>query len=413
MLQGVRVRIPPRPPDKHMAEPARKFSPEGGKCKDVFGILEKAGDVRQTERFVTPVNESSPIDIDRLVRQFIFLRTGDRSGSLREPEATYMNCLVRAIRNGNIPDRGVFFAELKRRVLRETLPGKEWVEHEGRRVQLGQRVEHAAMGIEAVLDAVSRLSYTFREKMVRPADLKQMIGMNDYLDAVHKIDLIEMHYQPRPTGIDVRLVRFIQVKRGAKLLSENERAAIALAHQEYLRGVSPVVFAQKQRRREAEAYVEEGEYFRQELQANGETFTDLRRFLEGYFEPIMVALFDGPDDLEDPDIEQIMAASAGEVHPTVAKLFFAKSDAKDFLTFFGVGVGEQPERVERLAARLVGWAVRNSPSTSELRALNPVWKNDAELVAPIRFESVIIENGVETAVPLEAPEPLALTRRKR
>ena len=276
----------------------------------------------------------------------------------------------------------------------------------GERIDAGVYWRKIWDGITGVVQEVRSMRKEF-ESSIRPGDTRQMIGMNDVLDATRKIDLIDVRYQPLPDGMRVSDVRLVQVKRGGKSLEEIERRNIHAEHTDYVASlVEREAYARTLQRQEAVEYVGSGAFAR-EFEGREKSNAEVLAFLRGQFDLFVVDLLAGTS-VSVQGVEQTWQQATHPTSKTMAKLFFAHPNASELVLHIADMVGEFPSNVGRVMGALRQWAVLEPATSAELYQAHPTWKLDPAILEAARFHSVIREGGVETAKPIDVKEAKAL-----
>lgn len=365
-----------------------------------FGFVERQSGNRSRDQEVLSLERGRDLDPIKLAEQFVNVRLTDRQGRSRTEESKMQGVLTRALYAGRLGQD--FFPAFRREVIRRVglrngnNTEADWGDGH---MDVGLYTATIERGIRNAVEAIRILEATF-SKETRPADMRQAIGTNEVLDAMHQIDLVEIRYQERAEGTDIRVVRLVQVKGGAKSLTEDERADIQAAHLRYVERLQDVGAYTEEQHKKAESYVSGGAYFRREIERRQDKAVDLHTFLVAYFEELVVDLL-AAETLDDATFEAAFAGLS-DASCVIAKVFFAQPKSGQLLYQIADGVGESIEKARAAFGAIQEWVLRHPPTVEELRGLDPERRLDPEALAVTRFESVLIEGGViHPAVPLE------------
>lgn len=384
-----------------------------------FAFVERDDHGEAREHDIHSVERPRPLDFNRLVDQYVHLLSTDRRGTVRREDAGFQNMLVRALRRGQL-DEG-FFPQFRDEVatrLMRACDADVSDQGSGRRngadsrsVQVGfgnereplaVRMESLERGVRSAVEAIGVMERNFEQRL-RPADLRQMIGTNDFLDAADKVDFLEIHYQERGDGqTDIRVIRLVQVKAGGRLLSSEGVREIQEAHARLVKRLSsPAEYASSQVAA-AERTLSSGAFFQREMEKRKESAADLHGFLDRYFGQVVFELLT-LEKMDDAAVEEAVRKAEG-LSSAVLKLVFNKLKAKALFLTIADGWGAGRAQANAAFEMLRDWTQRHPPSLEELRDLLPPGKSAPKLSPAVRFESVILDRDLENLLLLSRGE---------
>ncbi|KKR86585.1 MAG: hypothetical protein UU48_C0009G0040 [Candidatus Uhrbacteria bacterium GW2011_GWF2_41_16] len=412
----MRVRVPLYPPMPNaffcffMAKP--QFGYKQAENTSSFGLVEKGVEGQSFEtRPLVPLEKPQEIVFEKIVRDFLVFALKDRQGVLRLEEARFQNRLVRAIYQRVISDPSDFFSKLRQRVGAKK-PGESYVKDRHGHIEMSRYIEDIEIGTLSVVKAVRWLKKRF-ESQLKIADLEQMIGMNDMLDAGRKIDLVEIQYKGRGKALDVELVRFIQIKGGRHPLTLEEREKIIRAHQTYLNDlIERDVYRRFSARQTKEFFLKESKFGQTWDQLNGDNRKQFD-FLVETFQDFFLELAT-EQELTQENFESIVLSKLSKSVVLPYKLFFQKPESIEFVRFLLDLISEEKEQSSKIVKVVGNWA--RDLSKEEKEELARVMHRSENTFELTHFSSVIMEvgNDIFIETPLEVNgNPRVLTQKEK
>ncbi len=369
-----RFRIVERP-SKHQEEPLER-------------------DLLSVDEFRRPAGKkagwlSSEEGINRMVKVFIDAETAhpdDRT--LRQ--AAFQNRILRAYFSGDLGEPAIFFDKFSKKI-RTDDPVKNRYED----------VRRVFIGIAGAINAVEKDRKGF-ERTPHPAERKQEILLNDYLDAKRAIDYIDLHYDTDDHGNMTRIieVRLVQIK--ANKMSDEELDGIYRSHEYYLKELlDHESFIRRERAKAAEGHVASGEKIRQDMEMR-EFPGERLEYLFDMLDPILSRVVDMEESALSANQVKEWTQDRPEVVPVLAILLRqsnAYAEIKALLEFF-----TKTQQIDKAFNQLQAWAEGYQISVEEYVDLYPDWQVPPDVLAATKFVSVVRHADAIVEVPIESQQ---------
>ena len=330
------------------------------------------------------------------------LETQDRRGKLRLEEAELQNILVRAIHSGKIVNLDRFERDFKR-TLNEMMGSQETEEQDEPVAEAGEDerpitkiAAEIFIGVRADVGAVHELERSF-SKRAATAESRQLIASNDYLDAAHKIDLVEVAYRPSEKKVkEIEQVSLVQVKSSIVRPEEIEKI-----HQAHERFVLRNMLAADQYRPTVSALDVAAAF---ELLKKKYNLINFQERLQPLFEGIARSA----DTPKDADFGRMM--DEARTPRAIVKALISDALTKKTILVLFLVVGMKKEAADVAADHLITWATAHPPTAEEIAEVEPL-PPPPRLLGAAQFESVVMHGGKieKCAIALRPGERKALT----
>lgn len=358
-----------------------------------FSFLHKedAPDTKPERRRLIDVKEPTPFPLDKMSARLVKAASADR-GSLRQVEAGIHNRLFRAKRGGERITLRSFSEAI--RTAAQKMPDTHMNAVAIRNLVLS--TEAGYQGLDKAIGVLEKEGAAASKKGV-----ESFIGLNDYIDAGHKVDAVQILYDPKNPE-EITEVRLMQAK-SSKIRRGESASDIKKAHQEFVDQLTERLEAKdiqleramKQRRME----------FLNVLEKEGGEPADMLMDLYG---PLMENLFmSSPERLTEDELKEMIPGSIAFAE--IVDLFRSPTIIRQMAGVFGNLErleGEQLDAFVTYCAELSDTLDKRGLTEEEKEDLYPETQLLSDHVNIKKISSVIIEDGKKTL-----DEPLRLKNK--
>ncbi len=378
----------------------RKNEPKSEQPLKTFGFVEQSAEKKDElfERQLQPIERAPTVDVSELMERLMKV-TGKDKGRLRDTESSINNTLLRESlarqRRGGEPLRET---ELKEKVGRfigsPKFPGID-------NIEMNDRIGRIWRGLEGMKKAIQRLKTDF-ELIADSYDKRQFIGLNDHIDAKHKIDAVQI-FQDAKDETDIELVRLVQVKSS----SSNESArAVAMAHQEY---VDQLASAAEAELSESEKRMLEARRDFEKILGGKDMGEKASETLGRYHHFFLEAATSHADKFDEKKIASWAEASNLSRLEVVQLLQSGRPDdqAKNAAAQLGLNDNET-KRLALMLGEMRSWAAASKFTPEEIKKAYPPAETSTRHATVKKITSVLIENGA-----IVSETPLAIRTKDK
>ncbi|GEM_PF-6357486 len=289
-------------------------------------------------------------------------------GRLHLEGARIQNEILHAVHTGRIKNFDRFTRQFQEAA--SVFLGKEDFIIEG--MPFGHYLTTIFDGILTDIEVVRRLEQSFNKRKPS-AESRQFLATNDFLDARHKVDLIEISYRPGEPPI-VERVWLVQVKRSEILPDQVEK--IHRVHEGFVRNlVSKGAFEIDRHSREKQGAAKAFE--------TNFSLTNVQDGMKSFLEGVVKA----GGLIRSQTLEQLFAGAS--LPSAVLKKWLIEPEAASVFKVLLEGSGVSALRSDAIYQQLSRWAAQYPPTQAEMLAALPPSESPSEIIGATTFESIV------------------------